>query len=184
MASKMFMFPFNDLTDYQFKHLDEPLIIPDDILGMITALSKSVFRHYVDYNTYIRIFRQEYPKLKAKLSANDEDTVVALRAYLDSDQYLQQTGEIYTAHMRRPRPDNVRDLIEYRVIQEELHEENRYASWWACRCHRALQSAVLEIPFNFWDFENMVPLYEEDDDYSLRRWVRTDNGWERTEEGW
>jgi len=181
----MDMFPFNDLSDYQFKHLDEPLIFPDDILGMIIALSKPVFRHYVDYNAYVRIFRQENPVLRAKLSANDEDTVVALRAYLDSDQYLRQTGEIYTDHMRRPRPDNVRDLIEYRVTQHALHEENRYAGWWACRCHRALQSVVLDIEFDFWDFENMTPLYEEDDDdYSLRRWERTHNGWEPTNQGW
>ena len=179
------MFPFNDLTDYQFKHLDKPLFLPDDVMGMITALSKPVFRYYEEYNAYVRHFRKEWPELKVKLSANDEDTVVALRAYLDSAQYVKQSGAIYTDHMAGPRPDNVRDLIEYRVMQDELHEENRYASWWACRCHRALQSAVLEIPFNFWDFENMVPLYEEDDDdYSLRRWVRTHNGWERTEEGW
>jgi hypothetical protein len=140
-----------------------------------------VFLHAVDYNAYVRIFRQENPKLKAKLSAKDEDTVVALRAYLDADQYLQQTGEIYKDHMSRPRPDNVRDLIEYRVTQHELHEENRYAGWWTCRCHRVLQSAVLDIEL---DFEHMVPFYEEDDDYSLRRWVRTHNGWEPTNQGW
>jgi hypothetical protein len=179
------MFPFNDLSDYQFKHMDEPLILPDDILGIIRALSKPVFLHAVDYNAYVRMFRKEYPELRSKLSANDEDTVVALRAYLDADQYIKQTGEIYTDHMTRPRPDNVRDLIQYRVTQHELHEENRYAAWWACHCHRALHSVVLDIEFDFWEFENMNPLYEEDDDdYSLRRWERTHNRWERTDQGW
>jgi hypothetical protein len=38
---------------------------------------------------------------------------------------------------------------------------------------------------DFWDYDAVIPLYEEDDDdYSLRRWERTQNGWERTNEGW
>ena len=138
---------------------------------------------FQDYKAYVDLFGKEYPELKAKLTANDEDTVVALRAFLDAQQYLQRSGANYKAHMARPRPDNVEGLIEYRVMQEALYEENCYDSWWSCRCHRALQSAVLEIAFDFWPFEN--PLYEEDeDDYSLRRWERTANGWEPTEVGW
>lgn len=179
-----FMFPFNDLSAYQFKHMDKPLLLPDDVLGLITALSKPVFEHFQDYNAYVRIFRKEYPELKAKLSAN-EDTVVALRAFLDSQQYLDQSGAFYTAHMACPRPDNIRDLLEYRVMQEELSEERRYASWWCCRCHLELQSVVHDHAIDLWDYDAVIPLYEEDDDdYSLRRWERTQNGWERTNEGW
>ena len=138
---------------------------------------------FQDYKAYVDLFGKEYPELKAKLTANDEDTVVALRDFLDAQQYLQRSGANYNAHMARPRPDNVEGLIEYRVMQEALYEENCYDSWWSCRCHRALQSAVLEIAFDFWPFEN--PLYEEDeDDYSLRRWERTANGWGATEVGW
>ncbi len=138
---------------------------------------------FMFYNAYVSIFGKEYPELKAKLMANDEKTVVAVRAFLEARQYLDQSGATYTAHMARPRPDNVEDLIEYRVMQEALHEENRYDSWWSCRCHRLLQSEVHQTAFEFWDFEE--PLYEEDeDDYSLRRWERTQNGWVQTEVGW
>jgi hypothetical protein len=42
---------------------------------------------------------------------------------------------------------------------------------------------VLDIEFEFWDFDDLNPLYEEDD-YSLRRWERTHNGWEPTNQGW
>ena len=178
-----FMFPFNDLSRYQFEHPDEPLVFPDDVLSVIRGLSKPVFEHFQDYKAYVRIFGKEYPELKAKLMANDEATVVALRDYLDAKRFLAQSGAKYTAHMSRPRPDNVGDLIEYRVMQEALHEENRYDAWWSCRCHRSLQSRVRETAFEFWDFED--PLYEEDeDDYSLRRWTRTANGWVQTEVGW
>jgi hypothetical protein len=44
---------------------------------------------------------------------------------------------------------------------------------------------VLDIELKFWDFDDLNPLYEEDDDdYSLRRWERTHNGWEPTNQGW
>ena len=179
----MAMFPFHDLTPYQFKHMDAPLVLPDDVLREISDLSKPVFQHFQDYKAYVRIFGKEYPELKAKLMANDEDTVVALREYLEAKQYLEQSGANYKAHMSRPCPDNVADLIEYRVRQEALYEENCYDSWWSCRCHRALQSVVLDTMFEFWAFEN--PLYEEDEeDYSLRRWTRTANGWGPTDQGW
>ena len=133
-----------------------------------------------DYETYVRIFGEDMA-LKAQLT--DEDTVLALRAYIEAQQYLEQSGANYTEHMSLPRPDNVRDLLEYRVMQEALYEENRYDSWWCCRCHRALQSVVHDQEFIDWDFDD--PLYEEDeDDYSLRRWERTANGWGPTEVGW
>jgi hypothetical protein len=178
-----FMFPFHELSTYQFEHPDEPLVLPDDVLSVIRGLSKPVFEHFQDYKAYVRIFGKEYPELKAKLMANDEATVVALRAYLDAKQYLEQSGANYKEHMSRPRPDNVADLIEYRVMQEALHEENRYDAWWSCNCHRSLQSRVRETVFEFWDFEDR--LYEEDDDdYSLQRWERTANGWEPTSIGW
>jgi hypothetical protein len=147
------------------------LVFPDDVLDVIRALSKPVFQHYEDYNAYVRIFQKDYPELKAKLSVNDEDTVAALRVYLDSDDYLQQSGALYKDHMARPRPDNVRDLIEYRVIQHELHEEDRYASWWSCRCHRALVAAVREEAFEFWESTG------ED----FPQWERTPSGWQRIE---
>ena len=167
-----FMFPFHDLTPYQFKNMDAPLVLPDDVL-----------QHFQDYKAYVDIFGKEHPALRSKLMANDEETVVALREYLVANEFMEQSRANYAAYMSLPRPGNVEGLIEYRVRQEALYEENCYDSWWSCRCHRALQSAVLEIAFDFWPFEN--PLYEEDeDDYSLRRWERTANGWEPTEVGW
>ena len=178
-----FMFPFHDLTPYQFKHPDAPLVLPDDVLGLINALSMPVFQHFQDYKDYVRLFGKEDPALKAKLMANDEETVVALREYLEAKETLEQSCANYTAYMSRPRPGNVEGLIEYRVRQEALYEENCYDSWWCCRCHRALQSAVHEVDFMEWDYENR--LYEEDDDdYSLRRWQHTANGWGPTHVGW
>ena len=143
----------------------------------------AMFPRFQDYNAYVSIFGKEYHELKAKLFANDDATVIALRDYLDAKRFLAQSGANYTVHMSRPRPDNVAGLMEYRVMQEAMHEENRYDAWWCCRCHRSLQSRVRETAFEFWDFED--PLYEEDeDDYSLRRWERTQNGWVQTEVGW
>ena len=179
------MFPFNDLTNYQLKHMDAPLVLPDDVLGMISALSKPAFEHFQDYNAYVRIFQKEYPELKAKLCAKDQEVVIALRVYLDSHDFLQRSGAIYKVHMACPPPDNLLGLFQYRLTQEELYGNNCYDSWWSCRCHRALLSLVHDEEFNFWDYEVKTPLYEEDDDdYSMRRWRRTHYGWERTEVGW
>ena len=152
-------------------------------MHLTMALPDPLFEHFQEYNKYVCIFGKEYPKLKSKLC--DEEVVVALRTYLESDDYSQKAGSIYKAYVSLPRPVTVPELIEFRVTQHELHQETRYASWWACCCHQALQSAVHDQEYRFWDYDEMVPLYEQDDDdFSLRRWEKTPNGWEPTNVGW
>ena len=69
-----FMFPFNDLSDYQFKHPDKQLLFPDDVLGLIRTLSKPFFRYPVEYKEALRVLnKREWPRLKEKLSGPKAD---------------------------------------------------------------------------------------------------------------
>jgi len=52
----MNMFPFHDLSDYQFKHMDKPLFIPDDVLSLIRTLSQPACRHWREFKEFKRIF--------------------------------------------------------------------------------------------------------------------------------
>jgi hypothetical protein len=52
----MDMFPFHDLSNYQFKHMDKQLLLPDDVLGLISALSKPACRHWREFKELKRIF--------------------------------------------------------------------------------------------------------------------------------
>ena len=90
----MSMFPFNDLTDYQFKHLDEQLFLPDEILGMIAALSKPVFRYYEEYNAYVRVFGKECPSLKKRLhEPNVEPVLKAMNEYLKASALYDNASD-------------------------------------------------------------------------------------------
>jgi hypothetical protein len=84
-----FMFPFNDLSNYQFKHVDEPLILPDDVLGMIADFSKPACRHWREFKEIKCIFEDSYMDLLAeiekRLYTSDADQVfAALVAYKDA----------------------------------------------------------------------------------------------------
>lgn len=61
------MFPFNELTDYQFKHLDEPL-------DVIRVQSKPLLRYPREYQEALReLVWPEWPALKDKLSGPQAD---------------------------------------------------------------------------------------------------------------
>lgn len=95
----MNMFPFHDLTPYQFTHMDEPLLLPDDVLGLIHALSQPVCKHWREFKDMKRIFDHYcYEVLLAdvekKLYTSDADQVFAAfvafkDAYVEYNERLE-----------------------------------------------------------------------------------------------
>lgn len=78
----MNMFPFHDLTPYQFKHLDNQLFLPDDILGLIRALSKPACRHWREFKVIKRVldhycYEDLLTDVEKKLYTSDADQVFA-----------------------------------------------------------------------------------------------------------
>jgi hypothetical protein len=129
------------------------------------------------YSNYLKIQGSDRMGLKDALS---KDAVVnALKDYVDATDYLQITGENYTTFMAIPRKNfNVRELMEFRVERDRLHEVNRYASWLTCWYHHELQAEVLGrdiVRGHFPEYEETGQLYEEDDVI----WYKTQTGWER-----
>jgi hypothetical protein len=86
----MNMFPFHDLSNYQFKNLDKPLVLPDDVVSVISALSKPACRHWREFKDLKRILNHYcYEELLAdvtkKLYTADADQVfAALVAFKDA----------------------------------------------------------------------------------------------------
>ena len=102
-----------------------------------------------------------------------------LCGYLDATEYLRNSGKTYTEHMARPRGDlTVAELLQYRVDQVFLQEENSHASWLTCWWHHEVRAELRGrdlIREEFPPRDNA--LYEEDeDDFSLRRWQWTPGG--------
>ena len=97
----MAMFPFNDLTDYQFKHMDKPLILPDDVLGLIRALSKPVFQHWREFKEIKRIldhycFEERLAAVEKKLYTPEADQVFAsLVAFKDAHVEYMYRLDVY-----------------------------------------------------------------------------------------
>ena len=86
----MDMFPFHNLSNYQFKHMDEPLILPDDVLGLIRSLSQPACRHWREFKELKRIFdhychQEMLVDVEKKLYTSEADHVfAALAAFKDA----------------------------------------------------------------------------------------------------
>ena len=83
-------FPFHVLSDYQFTHPDDPLVLPDDVLSVIRLLSMPACRHWREFKELKRILNHYcYEELLAdvekKLYTSDADQVfAALVAFKDA----------------------------------------------------------------------------------------------------
>ena len=87
----MTMFPFHDLSDYQFTHPDEPLFLPDDVLDIIRALSMPACKHWRKFNEVKSVLSKELLRdVTKKMCSSDADKVLAaVVAYKESNDYYQ-----------------------------------------------------------------------------------------------
>jgi hypothetical protein len=125
----MDMFPFHDLTDYQFKHLDEPLILPDDILGIIRALSKPVFQHWHEFKEIKRIlnhycFEERLAAVEKKLYTPEADHVFAsLVAFKDA--YVDYLYRLDLTLIQAERTILLRRNEDYRAATDVYLEKSQ-----------------------------------------------------------
>ena len=112
-----FIFPFHNLSDYQFKNLDKPLFLPDDVMGLISALSKPFFRYPREYYDALCVLnKQEWPKLKEKLSGpKAEQGLDCLNRFLAARIESEHAEKAYR------RPDHVLSPEEYERVRTEYY---------------------------------------------------------------
>jgi hypothetical protein len=167
-----FKVPANKMLDATVWMSNSKFPIPFELWHHVVSFT--VENHY---SNYLKIQGSDRMGLKDALSK--DGVVNALKDYLDSTDHLQTTCDDYTTFMAIPRPNfNVRELMEFWVERDRLHEVTRYASWLTCWYHHELQAEVLGrgvVWGHFPDYEETVPLYEEDDDV---KWYKTPTGWE------
>ena len=86
-----FIFPFNDLTDYQFKNLDKQLILPDDVLGLICGLAKPACRYWQKFKEVKSVLSKELLRdVSKKMCTSDAEKVLrAVVAYKEVNDYYQ-----------------------------------------------------------------------------------------------
>ena len=87
----MAMFPFHDLTPYQFKHMDEPLFIPDDVLGLIRELSMPACRHWQKFREVKSVLSNDLLRdVTKKMCSSEADNVLAaVVAYKEMNDYYE-----------------------------------------------------------------------------------------------
>ena len=87
----MAMFPFHDLTPYQFKHMDDPLFIPDDVLGLIRELSMPACRHWQKFREVKSVLSNDLLRdVSKKMCTSEADKVLAaVVAYKDANDSYQ-----------------------------------------------------------------------------------------------
>ena len=116
------MFPFSNLSNYQFTHMDEPLLLPDDVLSVIRALSKPACRHWREFKEFKGIFDHYcYADLLAdvtkKLYTSDADQVfAAFVSYKDAHVEYHYRLE-FCLHERAP------SLIQASNVAAEVYTQ-------------------------------------------------------------
>lgn len=94
-----YVFPFNALSKYQFEHMDEPLLLPDDVLSLISALSKPFPLRYP--KTYKKILKKlqidRWPELMRELSfvGEPKELLHSIRYYVQSRKNCFKVGLMY-----------------------------------------------------------------------------------------
>ena len=112
-----FIFPFHNLSNYQFKHPDEPLFLPDDVLGLISALSKPFFRYPHEYEDALRVLnKREWPRLKEKLSGPKAEQGLDCL-----NRFLAARIESERAYCAYKRPNRMWSLEEYEQVRTEYY---------------------------------------------------------------
>jgi len=86
-----YIFPFSDLSNYQFKNLDAVFVLPDDVLGFISELSKPATRYWCEFKEikgimgcYVDLLTDTEAKLRTREADQVFAAVVAFKdAYVE-----------------------------------------------------------------------------------------------------
>ena len=112
-----FIFPFHNRSNYQFKNPDKPLFLPDDVMGLISALSKPFFRYPREYEDALRVLeKREWPKLKEKLSGPKAEQGLDCL-----NRFLAARIESERAYCAYKRPNRTWSLEEYEQVRTEYY---------------------------------------------------------------
>jgi hypothetical protein len=78
-------FPFNQLSDYQFKHMDAPLLLPEELGRIVNAFAKPCLRgrYKKTYNDVLAAFGlKRWPELGRKLCEENHLLWMLLKVFL------------------------------------------------------------------------------------------------------
>jgi hypothetical protein len=78
-------FPFNQLSDYQFKHMDAPLLLPEELGRIVNAFAKPRLRgrYKKTYNDVLAAFGlKRWPELGRKLCQENHLLWMLLKVFL------------------------------------------------------------------------------------------------------
>jgi len=112
-----FIFPFHNLSNYQFKHLDEPLFLPPELERIVKAFAKPFFRYPNEYEDALRVLNKpEWPRLKEKLSGPKADQGLDCL-----NRFLAARIESERAYCAYKTPDHVLSPEEYERVRTEYY---------------------------------------------------------------
>ena len=80
-----YVFPFNDLSKYQFEHMDAPLLLPPELGRIVNAFAKPRLfgRYKKTYNDVLAAFElKRWPELGRKLCERNHILFMLLKVYL------------------------------------------------------------------------------------------------------
>jgi len=89
-------FPFHSLSDYQFKHPDEPLFLPDDVLDIIRALSMPSCRYWRKFKEVKSVLSKDLLRdVTKKMCTSEADKVLAaVVSYKEVNDYYQMISAL------------------------------------------------------------------------------------------
>lgn len=118
-----FIFPFHNLSNYQFKHQDESLFLPPELERIVKAFAKPFFRYPREYDDALRVLNKpEWPRLKDKLSGPK------------AEQGLDCLNRFLAARIESERAYSAYKTPDHELTHEE-YEQVR-TDYYAATCNR------------------------------------------------
>jgi hypothetical protein len=135
------------------------MILPDELVDLISEFSKPMFPYFKEYNAVLRVRHlSEWPELKQKLCGNEAGVCVqVIEDYLEACQFHNETYQEYESlsFIHKDFDDLSQQEHDDWVIYQKKCD---YSLWYLSACSHELKCLIQGTRSFFPDYESWINL--------------------------
>ncbi len=131
-----YVFPFNDLSDYQFKNPDKQLFLPEELGRIVNAYAKPSIRYKKTYEDMLKAFDlKRWPELGRKLCVKNHVLWMLMRVFLVAKKNADKVEKIVRTYQDEGDDPNVyytaneaqEVTVDMHTLLQEVYKTSRDA---------------------------------------------------------